>query len=105
MIKHIQLEQVAQDVVQLGTEYLQGWRICNFSGWLAPVFELSHSKKLWSYVQMDFQVFYFKTPVTGHFTEGSDFLGFVPPDLVVSGIGWIFFLVAGVVCILDLVWE
>lgn len=35
------LEQVAQNIAQLGTEYLQGWWLCNLSG--EPVSVLDHS--------------------------------------------------------------
>lgn len=38
------LEQVAQDLVQSGFEYVCGWRLCNISGQHVPRFGSSPSK-------------------------------------------------------------
>lgn len=43
-----QLEQLVQYQVQLGSEYLQGWRLSNPSEQPAPVFDHLHSKNVFS---------------------------------------------------------
>lgn len=42
-LKQMQLEQVAQDHVQLGLVYLQRWRLCNYSGQPVSVFRYFQS--------------------------------------------------------------
>ena len=56
MLKQGQLEQVAQDHVQLGFEYLHWWRLRSLSGQPMPVFYHPHRKKVFS-VQMEFCAF------------------------------------------------
>jgi len=45
-----QTEQDAQDHIQLGFEYLQGWILHNLSGQSAPVFDFPYRKKIFSFV-------------------------------------------------------
>lgn len=47
---HVQLQYVVWDCVQLGFAYLQGWKLCNFLGQPAPVFDHPDSKKVLLYV-------------------------------------------------------
>lgn len=56
LLKQGQPEQVAQDCVKVGFEYLQGWVVHNFSGWPVPVFDFSHGggEKKFSCVQVQF---------------------------------------------------
>jgi len=50
LLKLGQLPQVVQDCVQLGFEYLHRCKFHNLSEQLVPVFDQSHSKKLFSRV-------------------------------------------------------
>ena len=50
LLKQGQLQQVAQDHVQSGFEYLQGWRLHNLSGQPIPVSGHPHGKNVFSYV-------------------------------------------------------
>lgn len=38
------LEQAAQDLIQLPSEYLQGWRLCTLSGQPVPVSDHPYGK-------------------------------------------------------------
>ena len=46
LLKQGHLDTVAQDHVQMGSEYLQGWRLHNISGQPIPVLCHLHSKKV-----------------------------------------------------------
>lgn len=65
-----QLEQVAQDCVLSGSDYLRGWRSYNFSGQPVPLFYQPQRKKVSSYVETEFPAFQFvlvaSCPSTGH---------------------------------------
>uniref|UniRef100_A0A8B9Q4U4 Transmembrane protein 19 n=1 Tax=Apteryx owenii TaxID=8824 RepID=A0A8B9Q4U4_APTOW len=69
LLKQGHLEHVAQDPVQVGFEYLQGWRLHNLSGQPVPVLCHPHSKEVFHYVQLELPVFQFvpiaSCPVTG----------------------------------------
>ena len=56
LLKQGQLQQVAQDYVQSGFEYLQGWRLHSLSGQPVPVFDHPFGKKVFSGVQMGFHI-------------------------------------------------
>lgn len=77
------MEWIAQDYVQLGLEYLQGWRLHNFFGHLVPVFDLSHCKeKGFFLIYMEFPVVLFvaiaSCPVTGQHRGKSGSILFIP---------------------------
>ena len=58
--KQGQPEHVAQDRVQLGCEYLQGWSLYSLSGHLCQYLTALTVKKVgFFYIQMEFRVFLF----------------------------------------------
>lgn len=61
LLKQGQPEQVAQDCVKVGFEYLQGWVVHNFSGWPVPVFDFSRGggKKSFLVFRCNFMVINF----------------------------------------------
>lgn len=70
LLKQGHLEPVAQDHVQMAFEYLQGWRLDNFSGQPVPVLGHPYSEKVFPDVQTEPPVFQSvpitSGPVTGH---------------------------------------
>jgi len=52
-----QLGEVIQDYVHSGFEYHHRWRLHSLSGTPAPLFDHTHSKEVFSCVQMQFPVF------------------------------------------------
>ena len=53
LLKQDHLELVAQDSVQLGFEYLQGWRLHTLPGQAVPVLSHPHSKNRFPDVQRE----------------------------------------------------
>lgn len=57
LLKQGQLWQIARDCIQLGFEYLQKWRLHHVPRQSIPEFDHCHSKKMFSCVQMRFNVY------------------------------------------------
>lgn len=74
LLKHDQPQQVAQDSVQMAFECVH-----------SSLTLISLPAELFSYAQMEFQVFQFllivSWPVTGHYCEESGSLSFIPPHI------------------------
>jgi len=68
--KQDHLEKAAQDLVQVGLEYLQRRRLHNLSGQPVPVLHHPQSEEVLPHVQMELPVLQFVAiapyPVTGH---------------------------------------
>jgi len=68
--KQVHLEQTAQDLVQVGFEYLQRRRIHNLSGEPVPVLHHPQSEEVLPHVQMELPMLQFvpiaPCPVAGH---------------------------------------
>jgi len=58
---HLQLEQVAQNLIHPDLECLQGWGIPHISGQHVPVLHCSYYKRLFPYLQSKFPLFKFET--------------------------------------------
>ena len=70
LLKQCYLEQVAQDSLQMASEYLQGRRLHNLPGQPIPMFSVPHSEKMFPDVRTEPLVFQSvpiaSGPVTGH---------------------------------------
>lgn len=67
--KQDQLKEIAQDIFQLGFEYVQGLRLHSLFKQLIPVFSHAHSIKAFLYVQSFLYFYLWQLPLFVHWTS------------------------------------